>query len=100
MNENNALYNKLTNSEDNTENFLKSLRFKKNGFRIIEILKKIDNYDIVKGFDSNQNPPSGNFKSCTIKLFSFNESLKFIKEHPAVESVNLLDSNTVEFTII
>ena len=91
------LINQLTEHRNNTENFLKSLRYIDNGLEIAEFLKSIVDrgytLDIIRGFDYLKNGTPSQFKEVV-----FNSNL--VKEEIQVPIDMELIQNSGYFVLL
>jgi len=100
------LYNLLTKSntpEDSTDNFFESLKYRENGYKIIEVLKVLEDYEIIKGFDCNGNPDEARkFCFCLLKLARPEEKdnyIEIINQFDFIRSVKGGTEDTIAFFI-
>jgi hypothetical protein len=103
----NHLYGLLTtteNDEDGSENFMKSLKFRDNGRKIISVLNEIGEYGVVRGFLCEsiiQDEASNSFRSCVLetkgeKVEELSNKLKSLEN---ILVVRELEDSQIEFII-
>jgi|GEM_PF-4154967 len=98
----NEFYSHLTHidGQENTDNFLASLRFKRNGYTLINILSKLNcEFTIKEGFIDykiRMDDYANRFKSVIIEVQDVNYVISVLEQVEEELSVNLINETTMQ----